>query len=352
MTWRVAARRSLAPIMMVLLSPSAASGGEACWPAVSGVGRVAAVPEADVLRLDDGRLVRLAGIAAPRRLAQPEPESADAPSFGGAAAEDPDDPAPGVGDDEFERPPLGWRAPPPGRPADPSARRLGSARNALAALAEGRLVELRAWRTGRPSAPLVDRHGRLVAEVVLAPAAPVVAAGWGSAASAGAEAPWPNVAGRAEAARGPDGVWLQAALVRAGEALVVPAAWSRPCVRVLYGQEVAARAEGVGLWAEPAFQVRRADDPRLADWAGGYAVVSGTVISVGHAAGRSYLNFGRDFRGDFTVTIDDKERAAFTAAGFAPASLAGRTVRLRGILASRDGAAMALTLPEEIEWVR
>jgi hypothetical protein len=68
-----------------------------------------------------------------------------------------------------------------------------------------------------------------------------------------------------------------------------------------------------------------------------------------HDPGRIYLNFGDDWRSDFTISIDRKEIPAFAAAGIDLKVLAGKKVRVRGWIEWRNGAMIAATHPEQLE---
>ena len=77
--------------------------------------------------------------------------------------------------------------------------------------------------------------------------------------------------------------------------------------------------------------------------------VEGRVLDTGNARGRIFLNFGRDWRTDFTVTIPSAARRDFVNAGLDPDSLAGLRIRVRGWVRSRDGPMIEATHPEQIE---
>ena len=66
-------------------------------------------------------------------------------------------------------------------------------------------------------------------------------------------------------------------------------------------------------------------------------------------AGRAYLNFGRDWRTDFTVTIAPEDLKAFRAANIDPASYAGKRVRVRGWIERMNGFEIEAAVPEAIE---
>jgi endonuclease YncB( thermonuclease family) len=152
-----------------------------------------------------------------------------------------------------------------------------------------------------------------------------------------------------------DRVSLAATLVGEGLAKVVPD--GDACARGHLDLEARARAAERGLWREAALKPFAAVDHGLAGEQGSYAIVEGRVVSVGRSGTRTYLNFGTDLRRDFAVVIDDKSRAAIEAAGFGPAKLDGKTIRVRGLVTAldpsgRDGARIAITMPEQIEWVK
>jgi hypothetical protein len=118
----------------------------------------------------------------------------------------------------------------------------------------------------------------------------------------------------------------------------------------LRAAEVAARAAGLGLWSDPYYGVRQADNPAdiLLDQ-GRFALVEGTVASVRERGGIVYVNFGR--RWDFTVTILKRNERLFAGAGLEPGRLAGRRIEVRGFVEERGGPAMEAVRPEQIEIV-
>jgi endonuclease YncB( thermonuclease family) len=147
---------------------------------------------------------------------------------------------------------------------------------------------------------------------------------------------------------GPDGVWLQEALAAEGLVLVVPLPGTDPAAaRALLRAEERARADRRGLWAEPAFRVRTPDD--AAEAVDALRIVEGEVASVAEARGRIYLNFGEDWREDFTVSIAARDRDAFEAGGLDVAALEGRRIRVRGWLRDFNGPLIDASHPAQIE---
>jgi hypothetical protein len=63
-----------------------------------------------------------------------------------------------------------------------------------------------------------------------------------------------------------------------------------------------------------------------------------------------YVNFGRRWTEDFTVTILKRNERNFTAVGLEPKTLAGRQIRVRGWVEERGGPWIEATRPEQIEF--
>lgn len=148
---------------------------------------------------------------------------------------------------------------------------------------------------------------------------------------------------------------LQERLIAGGLARVTPSRDMRLCSADLLAAEARARADSVGIWSEPAFAVRRADDlAGLAPLDGSYQLVEGVVRGFSKIRGRLYFNFGDDWREDFTVTVTPADAKLFSVGawgkltGKKPA-IVGAKVRVRGFLSRYNGPGMAVAVPEQIE---
>ena len=143
--------------------------------------------------------------------------------------------------------------------------------------------------------------------------------------------------------------WLQAEMVASGHARVVASA-DGPCTAALLRQERAARAGALGLWSDPYYVVRRAEEPAaVAREQGRFAIVEGSVVSVRESGATIYVNFGRRWSEDFTVTIAKRNERTFATAGLEPKRLDGRHVRVRGWIEERGGPLIEAVRPEQIE---
>jgi micrococcal nuclease len=144
-----------------------------------------------------------------------------------------------------------------------------------------------------------------------------------------------------------DQVWLQAVLVDQGLARVATRTDMRRCATTLLQREAAARNAKRGIWANAFYRVRKPDEVK-AD-VGTFQLVEGKVASARIGRERAYLNFGPDYRTDFTVTIAARDQKRLTKQGIDPASWNGRTVRVRGWVTLLNGPEIELTHADQIE---
>lgn len=141
-------------------------------------------------------------------------------------------------------------------------------------------------------------------------------------------------------------------LVAQGQALLAARPGEAGCVRDLAPAERAARLAKLGLWGDPRYELKRAENPaEILAVRGRYSLVEGKVQSVRESGATIYVNFGRRWTEDFTVTILKRNERLFTAAGLAPLRLQGRRVQVRGVVELRGGPWIEATRPEQIEVV-
>jgi len=143
-----------------------------------------------------------------------------------------------------------------------------------------------------------------------------------------------------------DGRGVAESLVASGLARVRLFPGEERCLAPLLAAEAEARTAGRGLWALPAFAVRRATDGGLLDHVGQFELVEGRIASVGHGRSVVFLDFGRDYRRDFTIMVPQSVSRRFV---LPVDGLKGRRVRVRGVIEASGGPAIWLSDPIEIE---
>jgi len=148
----------------------------------------------------------------------------------------------------------------------------------------------------------------------------------------------------------PDGRDLAAALVETGWAMVWPREGQAADFEALFAAEARARRDNAGAWADGVFQVFDPDPNALAQRLDGPVIVTGRIVSTGEGRdGRIYLNFGLDWRTDFTLGATRRARSRFEDTGIALETLDGAVVRTRGWLYAENGPMIALDHTAQIE---
>ncbi|HEY0223731.1 MAG TPA: thermonuclease family protein [Pseudolabrys sp.] len=145
---------------------------------------------------------------------------------------------------------------------------------------------------------------------------------------------------------------VQQALLAQGRARVSARSGGKACAGALLTIERAAREARRGLWADPNFAPLQVENlNQLIAERGRFALVEGKVLSVRESGATIYVNFGRRWTRDFTVTILKRQQRAFAAAGVEPKQLEGRRIRVRGWIEQRGGPIIAAEAPEQIEMI-
>ena len=146
-----------------------------------------------------------------------------------------------------------------------------------------------------------------------------------------------------------DGSWVQGQMLLIGMARVYTFPDNRAVVSEMHKLEHAAQQAGRGIWAHPFYAIRNAVPEALERLTGTFQVIEGKVRDAARVKSRIYLNFGEDWRTDFTATLNSKARKNFKKSGIDPLSFKGKTLRVRGWLKKRNGPAIGISHPEQIE---
>ncbi|MCW8916650.1 MAG: thermonuclease family protein [Magnetovibrio sp.] len=144
-----------------------------------------------------------------------------------------------------------------------------------------------------------------------------------------------------------DGLWLQGEMLKRGLARVYTFPDNRILADEMLALERQARSDGLGIWALPYYAIRTPENVRHDH--GTFQLVEGRVFHSAHVKQRIYINFGADWRTDFTVSINARDLPKFEKRGLDLLALKGKRVRLRGWIKSRNGPMIELDHPERLE---
>ncbi len=143
------------------------------------------------------------------------------------------------------------------------------------------------------------------------------------------------------------GLWIQGAMLAQGMARVYTFKDNRSVIPAMLALERAAREAKRGIWARSYYAVRTPET--VAHDIGSFQLVEGTVRAVAVRKGKTFLNFGADWRTDFTVLVEARNAKAFRDAGLSLNGLEGQRIRVRGWVRSWNGPLIEATHPEQIE---
>ena len=147
----------------------------------------------------------------------------------------------------------------------------------------------------------------------------------------------------------PDGRWVQGEIIKSGMARVYSFPDNRRLVPDLLAIETVARKNKRGIWGNDYYAVQTSEsilNPKFNDT---FQLVEGVVLDVAEVKKNIYLNFGADWKSDFTATIPLSARAKFTAGKIRAKDLSGKKIRVRGWVKSKNGPMIELTHPEQLE---
>ncbi len=147
--------------------------------------------------------------------------------------------------------------------------------------------------------------------------------------------------------RATDDRWLQGEMLSLGMARVYTFSDNRALAGEMLALEQAARAARRGIWADEFYQVRQVEE--LEPLIDSFQLVEGKILNSAKLRDYIFLNFGTDYRTDFTVAIARRQWRNFTAEEIDPAQWRGQRVRVSGWLDKRNGPVIEITHPEQIE---
>ena len=140
------------------------------------------------------------------------------------------------------------------------------------------------------------------------------------------------------------GLWVERALLKAGDVRVHTYPDNRALARPMLDDEARARAAHRGLWALPAYQVRLPSEAAAKPF--GYQLVEGRVAAVTDGQGAARLDLEHWVSGE----IPNPAQGAFASSGMVLPDLTGKLVRVRGLMRpGQDAAVIRLDHPEQIE---
>jgi endonuclease YncB( thermonuclease family) len=145
-----------------------------------------------------------------------------------------------------------------------------------------------------------------------------------------------------------DGSWLQERLIAEGYGIWSGAPGYPTELRErLVRAEQGAFLENLGIWRK--FKIINANQPERQYWDGQFIIAKGIVREVYRGASATYLNFGEDWKKDFTVAIPSRSRRKFEQGGWTIDDLRNRSITVRGLVRFYNGPYLEIDFPEQLE---
>ncbi len=152
-----------------------------------------------------------------------------------------------------------------------------------------------------------------------------------------------------------DEAWVQGTLISLGLTYTKTSAYDPDMAADMLALEQIARENKAGIWrddtAEHASIMPILSPFNAKGGIGTFSIVEGTIHSVTLKQNRIYINFGADWRRDFTVSIPPSYKRNFTDVGLDPQQWGGKTIRVRGFIRHYNGPYMEITHPEAVEFI-
>lgn len=139
-------------------------------------------------------------------------------------------------------------------------------------------------------------------------------------------------------------VWVQGAMIANGLARAMPTPVNPELAEKMYALENEAISTEKGLWAKDSkHHLLAADAP--VEPLGRIVVVEGVVQKISTLSNTTYLNFGPDWRSDFTIGIPTAVRQQMTRQNIDLFKLQGQKLRVRGWIREYNGPYIELEHP-------
>lgn len=150
--------------------------------------------------------------------------------------------------------------------------------------------------------------------------------------------------------KGSSETWVQGQMLAAGLARAYGLPGSFACSAELLAHERVARTQRRGVWSIAVYRMKPAQViGLLMKRRSRYEIVSGAVADVSATKPATYLNFGRDWKLDFTARILKDVLAAHPAFAQTLADLKGKRIAVRGWIERRNGPLIDVRDPSQIE---
>ncbi|MBX7147289.1 MAG: thermonuclease family protein [Alphaproteobacteria bacterium] len=142
------------------------------------------------------------------------------------------------------------------------------------------------------------------------------------------------------------GEWVQGEMLSYGMARVYIFPDNRYKINDMLVLEQKARLAKKGIWQHTYYSILK---PEMANVPNTYQIVEGKIYSISKQKKNIYINFGSDWKKDFTLTIEPEAQKLFLKDNINIEEFNNKFVRVRGWIDQYYGPRIIITYPEQIE---
>lgn len=143
-----------------------------------------------------------------------------------------------------------------------------------------------------------------------------------------------------------DGTWVQGEMLKNGMARVYSFEDNRSVVSQMLEEEKEAFNARRGIWSLEYYALRPQETS--GKFTDSFQIITGTVKEVATVRNNTYLNFGDDYRKDFTIVVPNRVKRMFDELDINLSDLQGKNIFVRGWLKYYNGPSIDLTHPEQL----
>ncbi len=143
-----------------------------------------------------------------------------------------------------------------------------------------------------------------------------------------------------------DGTWVQGEMLRRGMARVYSFADNRSVVGEMLEAEQEAFGAARGIWSLDYYKIRPQEISGR--YTNSFQIISGKIKDVATVRNNTYLNFGDDYREDFTIVVPSRVKRMFDQMDINLSDLENKNIFVRGWLKYYNGPSIDLTHPEQL----
>ncbi|MBT7583524.1 MAG: thermonuclease family protein, partial [Kordiimonadaceae bacterium] len=121
---------------------------------------------------------------------------------------------------------------------------------------------------------------------------------------------------------------------------------NRSIIPEMRAEEKTARLKNIGIWDLDFYKIKPQEIS--GKHTNSFQVISGRIIDVATVGSNTYLNFGDDYKTDFTIVVPGRVNTMFKKQDINLADLEGKIIFVRGWLKYYNGPSIDLTHPEQL----